>query len=126
MTVPHIPSADEIGHLMLRLTIADPEFLLYVTRRSTTLENLGEKMLPSDKETLRAWCGSVWFQREILRISGVLKDDGPQGKQQEAATRYFDKCPRSSMRTRAKPECKKGTPFKALPRGRVADKLRLK
>jgi len=72
MTLPHVPSLEDIGFLMLRLAIADPAFFLYMSQKA---EHLSEAMLPGDKEMLRTWCWFVSTQREGLRKAGILNDD---------------------------------------------------
>jgi len=75
MDTSHFLSYEEIGFLITRLALVDTEFFLYIGRRSETLENLGGKMLPADKDMLRLWCWFVWFQRKDLQKAGVFEDD---------------------------------------------------
>jgi len=59
MDTPRVPCAQEIGEIMMRLAIADEEFLSYTLHAA---EKAGDRMAPRDVEMLIAWC---WFVKSV-------------------------------------------------------------
>jgi len=75
-----LPTAEELGQIMLRLAISEPDFLRYIGPKS---ENLSERMLPGDAKKLQAWCWFVWVMRQNPGMgekegNGVSGQDEPE------------------------------------------------
>jgi len=73
MDAPPIPSAQELGEIMMRLAIADADFLSYTLYAA---QNAGERMAPRDVDMLIAWC---WVVKSVAgSVRGLW--DSPAAK----------------------------------------------
>jgi len=59
MDALQIPSAQELGEIMMRLAIEDADFLSYTLHAA---QNAGERMAPRDVDRLISWC---WFVKSV-------------------------------------------------------------